>query len=133
MLSLGKSGEIVLGFDVTIIDGDGPDLAIFENPFVGWAELGIVSVSSDGVTWYSWPCDSADESASYPGCAGFNPVLSHPDNCIDATDPTVSGGDLYDLSDIGVEEASFVRIQDTGLFGDGFDLDAIAVIHGRSN
>jgi len=130
VLSLGKSGTIVLDFDLTIIDGPGPDLVVFENPFFGWSELATISVSSDGINWVSWPCDPTDSINNYLGCAGYIPVLTHPDNCIDATDPTISGGDLYDLADIGLQEAVYVRIQDSGLFGDGFDLDSIGIIHG---
>jgi hypothetical protein len=133
VLSLGKGGNIIVSFDITIVDGEGPDLAVFENPFIGWPELATVSASINGTDWVSWPCAAIDEANNYPGCAGFNPVLTHPDNCIDATDPNVSGGDLFDLADIGLSEASFIRIQDTGLFGDGFDLDAIAIINGQSN
>ena len=131
VLSLGQSGEITLRFDLTIVDGEGPDLTVFENPFIGWAELGVVSVSEDGENWVSWPCEPENEVDGYPNCAGFAPVYSHPDNCIDATDPAVSGGDHFDLADIGVQRASFVRIQDSGTNTDGgFDLDSVAIVNG---
>jgi hypothetical protein len=55
-----------------------------------------------------------DEAQGYTGCAGINPVLSHPDNEIDATDSNVAGGDAFDLAQIGVKRARFVRITDTG-------------------
>ena len=133
VLSLGQSGEIVLRFDVDIVDGDGPDITVFENPFVGFAELGVVSVSEDGENWISWPCEPENESDDYPYCTGFTPVYSHPNNCIDATDPLVSGGDQFDLADIGVERATFVRIQDSGTNTDGgYDLDAVAVVNGAA-
>ena len=134
VLTLGQNGEIVLGFDVPIIDGAGADLIVYENPFIGWPESGIVSVSQDGETWYSWPCDSLNSDAAYPGCAGITPTLSHPDNCIDATDPSSAGGDHFDLAELGLSSASFVRIQDSGDNPDGgFDLDSVAVIHAASN
>lgn len=134
VLTLGHQGEIVLSFDVAIVDGEGPDLIVFENPFIGWYETGVVSASEDGETWHSWPCDSQNVDDSYPGCAGATPSLSHPDNCIDATDPNVAGGDHFDLADIGLQRALFVRVQDSGSNTDGgFDLDAVAVIHGSSD
>ena len=135
VLSLGEEGEIVLGFDdVPIIDGPGVDVLVFENPFPGWPELGIVSVSEDGDTWFEWPCESTNSEEQYPGCAGFNPVLSHPDNDISPTDPQTAGGEGYDLAELGLTEAWFIRITDAGVNGyegvsGGFDLDAVAVVH----
>lgn len=137
VVSLGDGGVVVLALlDIGLVDGPGVDLLIFENPFPGWIELGEVAVSEDGVTWITFPCDPYDEEQGYPGCAGVNPVLSHPDNGIDATDPDVAGGDAFDLVDIGVKRARFVRITDTGTntydsTSGGFDLDALAVVNGE--
>jgi len=134
VLSLGKEGVIVLSFDdYTLVDGPGVDLTVFENPFPGWTEPGFVAVSDDGETWFEWSCDPVAEGQ--PGCAGVNLVLAGPDDGTDPTDPTVSGGDQYDLAAIGVSSARYVRIRDTGTNtydGDagGFDLDAVVVIHG---
>ena len=44
---LGSARKIILSFDVTIVDGDGPDLIVFES-FIGWYETGVVSASEDG-------------------------------------------------------------------------------------
>jgi len=33
VVSLGNAGEIVLGFDRDIVDGEGADFLVFENPF----------------------------------------------------------------------------------------------------
>ena len=55
-------------------------------------------------------------------------MLSSPLNGVDPLDPSVSGGDHYDLADFGVSEARYVRITDrVDLVGvDGvFDLDAV--------
>lgn len=131
VLTLGDGGSITLSFDIPITNGDGPDLIVFENPFIGWYETGVVSVSSDGETWYAWDCDFNNESELYPGCAGTSPVLSHPDNCIDAREPTLAGGDAYDLTDLGLESARFVRITDSNANpSGGFDLDAVVIVHG---
>ncbi|HSA60382.1 MAG TPA: cell surface protein [bacterium] len=144
VLSLGLGGEIVLEMtDFLIFDGDGPDFTVFENAFlvsgssgVTFAEPGIVGVSEDGVNFVEFACDAS--AAPYAGCAGVTPVLANADlNDVDPTDPAVSGGDAFDLNDVGLMRARFVRIRDSGLglgpIGPGtrgFDLDAVAVIHG---
>ena len=135
VLSLGKQGEIVLAFtDYGLVDGEGPDLLVFENPFTGWYEPGRVAVSDDGINWMEWPCDPADASGVYPGCAGVALVYANSSNGIDPTDPATAGGDAFDLADLGITQARYVRIQDGGLAdysgnSGGFDLDALAVIH----
>ena len=136
VVSLGKGGEIVLELtDVTLIDGPGDDLLVFENAFSNWIETGLVAASDDGKAWHPWPCKPTDKTANYPGCAGVRPVFSHPNNTIAPTDPKHAGGDRFDLADIGLAKARFVRIKDSGMniyegIGGGFDLDAIAVING---
>jgi len=127
VLSLGEGGSIVFSFeDLDIIDGDGPDLIIFENPFIGWSEPGIAGASIDGETWVEWACDTE----TYEGCVGIHPVLSHPDNCIDARDPERAGGDPLDLADIDLDSARYIRIRDAAVSGPGgFDLEAASAIH----
>ena len=161
-LSLGLGGWIVLGFDEPITDGPGPDFTVFENPFlpVGlvtyppFAEPGTVSVSADGQTWVTFPC-RVDEPPYYPGCAGVFPVFANADDpaapspfvpctlpiqaLVDVhvdtfAAPACSGGDTFDLADVGLKAVNFVRIDASqlqpGLGGlAGFDLDAIAVLH----
>ncbi len=137
VLSLGREGLIVLELtDIGIVDGEGPDLLVFENPFTGWLETGRVAVSEDGETWHEWPCDAEDAAGGYPGCAGVGLVWSHPDNGIDPTDPAVAGGDAFDLADLGIERARYVRIVDSGAnsyegTSGGFDLDGVAVVNGE--
>lgn len=135
-LSLGRGGEIAFGFGGGgIADGDGPDFVIFENPFLFgsgvFKELGEVSVSADGVTWVTFPCQK--DASPYTGCAGWHPVLSNPDNGISPFDPEAAGGDPFDLADVGLASARFVKIRDISNYGSadtaGFDLDAAAVIH----
>ncbi len=129
VLSLGCGGIINLGFDPPIADLEGPDLTVFENPFTGFTEYGVVSASADGETWQTWGCNT-DTGV---GCAGVNPVLADHRNGIDPTDPAVSGGDSFDLADVGLDGVTQVRIVDTGLNDcggstGGFDLDAVAVV-----
>jgi len=141
VLSLGTGGEIVVALDgAGIVDGPGPDFIVFENafhaagdPLQPYAEPAAVAVSDDGARWREYPCASA--GLPYAGCAGVSPVLSSPANGLDPTDPTVAGGDAFDLADVGLDHASFVRIRDLGggLPGGssaGFDLDAVASVHG---
>lgn len=136
VLSLGKGGAIVLRLGRPIIDGDGPDLLVFENPFlVGgnqvFAEPGEVAVSADGENFTTFPCAPVDDAPN--GCAGFTPVLAGEVVDVDATNPKTAGGDAFDLADVGVTAASFVRIVDVGPGGAapsaGFDLDAAASVH----
>lgn len=137
VLSLGREGEIVLQFlDIGLVDGPGADLLVFENPFIGWAETGVVAVSEDGQTFHEWPCASKDPAKKFPGCAGVNPVLSSLSNGVSATDPALAGGDAFDLAELGIARARFVRIRDSGAntysgSSGGFDLDAVAVVNGE--
>ena len=135
VVSLGTGGEIVLAFDgMQIVDGPGPDFIVFENPFPGWQEPGFVAVSEDGVTWREWPCAWQDKVDDYPDCAGVRAVLANAENGVDPTDPVRAGGDAFDLADVTMTTARYVRIRDTGHNpadppGAGFDLDAVSVIH----
>ncbi len=156
VVSLGSGGSIVVSFAPdAIVDGPGPDFIVFENPFwVGgnsadvYAEPGEVSVSDDGVTWHVFPCAPTPDPQStygtgvappYGQCAGWHVVYSNPTNGISPIDPSVAGGDAFDLADVGVTEARYVRIVDktmetcpeggSGPDDNGFDLDAVSIIH----
>ena len=129
-----------------------------ERPF---ADPGRVAVSQNGTTWYEFPCSLTTNPAAgvfYPGCAGVYPVLS---NANDASTPHASiptdggiedligvpviptpapggaGGDSFDLADLGLRWARYVRITDANVVtGDpygpntaGVDVDAVAAIH----
>lgn len=137
VLSLGREGEIILEFvDTVLVDGPGIDLLAFENPMTAWKETGAVAVSADGTTWSEFPCDPLDEAGGFPGCAGTHLVYAGP-GAADPTDPATAGGDAYDLADLGVTEARFVRVRDSGQNSydgatGGFDLDALAVVNGRT-
>ena len=137
VLSLGEQGMIVLSFDdIGLVDGEGPDLLVFENPFAGWLETGVVGASEDGETWLDWPCDASDEEGAFPGCAGVGFVWANSDNGIDPTDPSSAGGDAFDLADLGLDRARYIRITDSGAnsyegVSGGFDLDAIAIVNGE--
>ncbi|MEI7635532.1 MAG: cell surface protein [bacterium] len=131
LLSLGSGGWIVLEFtNNEIVDGQGADFTVFENPFqpIGmpdlcFSETAIVSVSDDGTSWTTFPFDFADpgppdsnllQKHLYNGFAGLTAVYSSPANGISPFDPAVSGGDSFDLAKAGLSAVRFVRIQDTG-------------------
>lgn len=144
VLSLGRGGEIVLDLErCEVVDGPGVDFIIFENPFfVGgdsetpFYELAEVGVSRDGESFVEFDCNRG----GYPftGCAGWNPVYSSTSNHVSPFDTEEAGGDPFDLSDISVESARYIRIRDINTIyhnmaaspSAGFDLDAVSVING---
>jgi len=135
VVSLGNGGWVVLSFGGNaIVDGPGVDFTVFENPLPTFKELASVAVSDDGEHWTEFPCTAAQDTTDFGLCAGVGVVFSSTENGIDPLDPAVSGGDHYDLADIGVRHARYVRITDrvdlTGAAG-VFDLDAVAIIHGE--
>jgi hypothetical protein len=145
VVSLGNDGVIVMRFALPVIcDGPGPDFTVFENAFYAgspsgpiFADYGIIAVSQDGENFTDLPYDPV----SHVGLAGQAAVLSHPDNLIDPLDPSVSGGDVFDLAGTGLAWVAYVRITDPGATipdpgsqipqadNSGFDLDAIAALH----
>ena len=156
VVTLGFKGEIILGFEPNaIVDGPGADFIVFENTFFAAgdptrpnAELAEVSVSEDGVTWKSFPCPAPPPAPPAPPppygtCAGWRPIYSAPGNGISPVDPAVAGGDPFDLADLGVARARFVRIRDLGgtacatnpadrASNVGFDLDAVAIVNAEN-
>ncbi|HDL18623.1 MAG TPA: hypothetical protein ENH29_06180, partial [Bacteroidetes bacterium] len=134
ILSLGDGGEIILQFtDNKIVNGPGADFTVFENPFISlfdgsvFVEAAIVSVSQDGQNWVTFPYDTTDMS----GLAGVTPTK----NNLQPLDPSVSGGDQFDLEDVGLAWATYVKLTDLGdiykegLYNGDFDLDAVAAIN----
>jgi hypothetical protein len=147
VVSLGNAGEIVVSFEPNaIVDGPGVDLLVFENAFLygnpprPYAEPGEVSVSDDGVTWKTFACTAT--AYPYGACAGWHPVYSDPTNGISPVDPSVAGGDAFDLADVGLARARFVRVRDMAHetcgappnrgTSNGFDLDAMALVHAET-
>ncbi len=124
LLSLGDGGWIVLAFlDNVIHDQPGPDLRVCENVFrVGgnpdnlWQEPAELALSEDGEAWQIMPWDSLART----GLAGLQPVDG-------SADPgsVEMGGDLFDLADVGLQEARFLRLRDLNGDGLSFDLDAV--------
>jgi len=132
----------VLGFEGQgIVDGEGPDFLVFENPFwpggvasAVYAEPGEVSVSEDGETWVTFACDrEGDGEGHFAGCAGVTPTLEYDASVRLPLDLGATGGDRFDLADLGLNSANFVRIRDVSQNGEeptaGFDLDAVGIVN----
>ena len=139
ILSLGLGGEIIVGFkNYFIVNGEGSDFIIFENAFVNplngkvFAEPGRVSVSKDEINYIDFPFDSL----TLQGCAGITPTFWNKKY------PLNSGGDKFDLNDIGLDTINYIKIKDISQmlldnpehpFYDvtisGFDLDAVIGIN----
>jgi hypothetical protein len=140
ILSLGFGGEIIVGnTDNLIIDGEGADFTIFENVFLNpitqklFKEPAVVSVSKDNINYVEFPYDLT----TLEGCAGTHITNGAADYC----DANLSGGDSFDLSQIGIDSVRYIKIKDLTIkikdnpshpYYDfslsGFDLDAV-VIH----
>jgi TonB family protein len=145
------------GVDFTVFENAFLEIgagSITDPPF---AEPARVSVSQDGSTWIPFSCSLILAGGPYwPGCAGIYPVLSdgtlvQPHASIPTsvpiqdlvgvsiftiTAPPGSGGDSFDLADVGLSWARYVRIQSAdfdvdvvGSGNSGFDLDAVAAVH----
>jgi hypothetical protein len=142
VVALGEGGEIVVEFgERGIVDGEGADFIVFENAFYAggdpeevYQELGEVSVSKDGENWETFQCDTEPaEPGRWPGCAGWRPVQQYDAEKTVPLEPAITGGDPFDLEEVGLEEARYVRIE--GLSGEGFppsvgfDLDAVGIIN----
>lgn len=115
--TLGVGGSLTLGFDVVIADGPGADLVLFENGFVAggvYSEVAYVEVSTNGVDFARFPSRYAGPSSGLPGftapwgtyggLVGAVPVLTNvATNTIDPFDPTVGGGDGFDLATLATD------------------------------
>lgn len=157
VVSLGDGGVATLTFDRLIVNGPGPDFAVFENSFGDtFLELAFVEVSSDGVNYSRFPSVSLTPSDVQKGAWDeLDPTMLH----------NLAGkyrqgfGTPFDLSDLEYDPmvdlfaVRFVRILDavgcidpeyatfdseghivnepfpTPFNSGGFDLDGVAVIN----
>ncbi|MCB1063682.1 MAG: hypothetical protein KDN20_12265 [Verrucomicrobiae bacterium] len=164
-------GSIILAFVDNIVElGPGEDFTVFENVFFingnpnqRFMEPAIISVALFEGEWFRFPIDvvpPAGPSSTVPemdpfyynrGFAGRNATTGG-----NPTDPSQSGGDAFDIDQLGLSNLSwirYIRIQSTGhlairddfggdsvrhldLLGSlsgsgssGFDLDAVTAIN----
>lgn len=157
IVSLGDGGSATLQFNTPIIDGTGPDLAVFENGFDDtFLELAFVEVSSDGIHFFRFPATSNTDTITQTWSFGQTDATK-----INNLAGKYKGeyGTPFDLADIqdtvllDKQAITHVRVIDvigciqnqycsrdinhhkindpwpTGFGSGGFDLDAVGVIH----
>jgi hypothetical protein len=117
VVSLGRGGQITMTFDTPIENGNGWDFAVFENAFSDtFLELAYVEVSADGSNFVRFDNDSLTPEP----VAGFGAV--DPTNIDGFAGQYRQGyGTPFDLEDVGLDEATYVRLID--IVGDGSDKD----------
>jgi hypothetical protein len=78
VVSLGDSGIAMLKFSYLIVNGPGPDFAVFENGFAdpsdpeqAFLELAFVEVSSDGINYFRFPASSYTQVDTQIAVAGM--------------------------------------------------------------
>ena len=158
-ISLGDGGTALLTFDRPIVNGAGPDFAVFENSFNdSFLELAFVEVSSDGIHFVRFPAisnTSADEQVD--GFGSLDPTKLY--NL--AGKYRIGWGTPFDLEELkdsanlDVNNVRFVRLVDvigivdnpelasfdsnnnpvndpypTDFASSGFDLTGVAVLNG---
>lgn len=156
-VSLGDNGEAILSFDHPIMNGNGPDFAVFENGFNHtFLELAFVEVSTNGIDYVRFPAYSETQTTTQiNGFEELNPTYIH--NL--AGKYKVGYGTPFDLEDlidstsIDVNNINYVKVIDViGILNhpltsldvnsnpindpfptpfptSGFDLDAVGVLH----
>ncbi|GIV27297.1 MAG: hypothetical protein KatS3mg027_1111 [Bacteroidia bacterium] len=161
VVSLGDGGYAILTFSVPITDGPGWDFAVFENSFNGtFLELAFVEVSSDGINFYRLPAESylpispQYDNAANMDCRKINNL---------AGKYLVNYGTPFDLQELSgipgldIQNITHIKIIDvvgsinaqygtydkngtiindpwpTPFASCGFDLDAVGVIHQKTN
>jgi hypothetical protein len=161
VVSLGDHGSALLSFEIPIVNRAGPDFAVFENSFNdSFLELGFVEVSSDGHHFVRFPAvsliqstqqvytfDTIDATKIHNFAGKYKHAFGTPFDLDDIKDSV--GIDLNNIINIriidaiGCIQAHYATTDsqghtvndpwptpfDTG----GFDLDAVGVIHNKSN
>lgn len=136
----GPRSSITVAFPQPVVDGDGPDLVVFENPF----EIGnggvfidpmVVEVSEDGEVFevFPWraPATYSSDPADWSGLAGVTPVAANvEDPTAPAPDDGEAGGDRFDLAELGLDAVTHVRLRVDGalpydLVSNGPDVDGV--------
>ncbi|NOR86136.1 MAG: T9SS type A sorting domain-containing protein [Bacteroidales bacterium] len=157
IVSLGDGGTAILEFEQPIINGPGPDFAIFENSFSDeFLELALVYVSSNGVDYDLFPAISLTQSETQ--VEGFGTLDATKIHNL-AGKYRMAYGTPFDLEELEAElgkeinQITHIKIVDvigsinedfasfdsqgniindpypTPFPSGGFDLDAVGVIH----
>jgi len=159
-VSIGDAGSAVLTFNPPISNGNGFDLAVFENSFDGnFIELAFVEVSSDSIHWERFASVSLTQTDSQ--ITTFGILEPAKINNLAGKYKALFGTpfDLQELNGkpfLNIDSVTFVRVVDvvgcisdnyttydsdgnkindpfpTPFFTSGFDLDAIGVINEKT-
>ena len=157
VVSLGDGGVAILEFSSPIMDGNGPDFAVFENGFDNlFLELAFLEVSSDGIHFFRFPAISntdttiqtdgfglTDASKLHNLAGKYRAEYGTPFDLSDLTnDALLNKEAITHVKVIDVvgsiqnqycsRDANSHKINDpwpTGWGNGGFDLDAVGVIH----
>jgi hypothetical protein len=160
VVSLGDHGSALLGFDIPVINGPGPDFAVFENSFGdSFLELGFVEVSSDGQRFVRFPAVSLtpyDQQVNTFDTLAATAIHNFAGKYRHAYGTPFDLEDLRDSVGIDLNKVNQIRIIDViGCIRDpfattdsqghkvndpwptpfdtgGFDLDAVGVIHNKT-
>lgn len=157
VVSLGDGGEAVLNFQSPIINGTGPDFAVFENGFADhYMEFAFVEVSSDGVNFFRFdavsetPTDDQITNFTFSDCAYIHNLagkyrqnygtpfdLEELNGIVGLDVNAITHIRLIDV--VGTIDPAYATYDSQGnIINDpfptefesgGFDLDAIGVIH----
>ena len=126
VVSLGDGGSITLSFATPIANGKGADFSVFENGFdvgngLAFLELAFVSVSSDGVNYFTFPSVSLTQTTTQIDGSGLSQNdLLDATNIHDLAGKTVAGvGTDFDLSELAnvsplldVDDIKYVKVTD---------------------
>ncbi|MBX2801930.1 MAG: LIC_13355 family lipoprotein [Myxococcales bacterium] len=128
-LEPGVDDVLVLGFEGRLaVDVDGPDLAVFENPFDvsgggRFLDPVVVEVSADCTSFVTFPHryepaepgTFSDDPEAWSGFAGIEPVWLHAeDQPMDPFDED-AGGDRFDLADLDPQEPVAEDVRQLGV------------------
>ena len=124
-VSLGDGGQITVGFAQPINNGPGPDFAVFENGFLSggggqaFLELATVSVSSDGVHFFTFP-DISDTQTTTQLIGTGSPEFLDASDLYDLAGKYIANyGTPFDLEELAgrspfldLNDIQFVRVTD---------------------
>ena len=160
VVSLGDGGYETLEFTSPIIDGAGPDFAVFENGFNDtFLELAFVEVSSDGVHFFRFPAVSNIDTTTQTSSFGSTDATQIHNLAGKYRGEYGTPFDLAEIADdalLNKQAITHVKIIDvigciqnqycnrdvnnhivndpwpTDFGSGGFDLDAVGVIHQKA-
>jgi hypothetical protein len=112
-VALGQNGMATLSFNEPITNATGPDFAVFNNGFssgsMEWVKPGLVSVSSDGVHFFSFPSVSLTQTTTQVGSYGD----LDPTNLYDIAGNFPAGwGTPFDLSELDDISSPYLNLND---------------------